>query len=333
MKTQFNLSQIIILKVNNISFNYPNQNYFKGIRNVSLQLNKGEVLALVGKSGSGKTTLMKCIYGLEDLNEGEVLFEDKKVLGPSYNLIPGYSEMKLVSQDFYVLDNHSVEENIFDKLIGYTNEAKQKRSNKLLKLLDLVALKNSKARFLSSGQKQRVAIARALAIIPQLLLLDEPFSNLDTILSEKLFAFVTSEVKKNKTSVILITHLADEALKYADTLAVLDNGKILQMGKKWQIYYKPKNTKLAGLLGPFNALKREDLEKRSKQTSKIFIRPDKLKLASAKTNYDLQLMVINCTFNGKCFEVLGETKNGNPVLLYSPKELETDKFFYFTVEQ
>lgn len=289
-------------------------------------------MALVGKSGSGKTTLMKCIYGLEDLDAGEVIFGNKKVLGPSYNLIPGYEEMKLVSQDFYVLDNHTVEENIFDKLIGYTNEVKQKRATKLLKLLDLLALKNSKAKFLSSGQKQRVAIARALAIIPKVLLLDEPFSNLDTILSEKLFAFVTSEVRKNKTSVILITHLADEALKYADTLAVMDNGKILQMGKKWQIYYKPKNTKLAGLLGPFNIIKAEDFEKSSKQKTKLFVRPDKLKITTAKTSFDLELTILNCTFNGKCFEVLGETKNGNPVLVYSPKELETERQYYFFVE-
>lgn len=275
---------------------------------------------------------MKCIYGLEDLDAGEVTFGNKKVLGPSYNLIPGYEDMKLVSQDFYVLDNHTVEENIFDKLIGYTNEVKQKRAAKLLKLLDLLALKNSKAKFLSSGQKQRVAIARALAVIPKVLLLDEPFSNLDTILSEKLFAFVTSEVRKNKTSVILITHLADEALKYADTLAVMDNGKIIQSGKKWQIYYQPKNTKLAGLLGPFNIIKAEDFEKNSKQKTKLFVRPDKLKITTAKTSFDLQLTTLNCTFNGKCFEVLGETKNGNPVLVYSPKELETERQYYFSVE-
>lgn len=240
--------------------------------------------------------------------------------------------MRLVSQDFYVLDNHSVEENIFDKLIGYSNDAKQKRANKLLKLLDLVALKNSKARFLSSGQKQRVAIARALAIIPKVLLLDEPFNNLDTILSEKLFSFIISEVKKNKTAVILITHLADEALKYADVLAVMDNGRILQMGKKWQIYYKPKNIKLAGLLGPFNTIKTEDLDKKTKSKNKIFIRPDKIKLA-AKNNFDLQLEISNCTFNGKCFEVLGETKNGNPVIVYLNKELELEKVYYFTIEQ
>lgn len=275
---------------------------------------------------------MKCIYGLEDLDEGEVIFEGKKVLGPAYNLIPGYKDMKLVSQDFYVLDLHTVEENIFDKLIGYTDEVKQKRANKLLKLLDLVALKDSKAKYLSSGQKQRVAIARALAIIPRVLLLDEPFSNLDTILSEKLFAFITREVKKNKASVILITHLADEALKYADTLAVIDNGKIIQMGEKWQVYYQPKNTKLAGLLGSFNIIKPEDFENKSKHKTKLFVRPDKLKLVTPKSPIDLRLVILNCVYNGKCFEILAETKTGNSLVIYSTKKLETNTVHYYTVE-
>jgi iron(III) transport system ATP-binding protein len=274
---------------------------------------------------------MKCIYGLEDLSEGELFLENERVLGPSYNLIPGHKDMKLVSQDFYVLDNHSVEENIFDKLIGYTNEAKQKRANKLLKLLELTALKNSKAKFLSSGQKQRVAIARALAIIPKLLLLDEPFSNLDTILSEKLFAFIINEVKKNNTAVILISHLADEALKYADILAIIDNGKILQAGNKWQIYYKPKNIKLAGLLGPFNIVKSEDLEKGNITEKKLFIRPDKIKQSNNKKHNDLLLSIINSTFNGKCFEILAETKNGNSILIYSQIDLEIDKQVYFEI--
>jgi ABC-type sulfate/molybdate transport systems ATPase subunit len=241
--------------------------------------------------------------------------------------------MKLVSQEFYVLDNHTVEENIFDKLIGYTNEVKQKRASSLLKLLELTNLKNTRAKFLSSGQKQRVAIARALAVIPKVLLLDEPFSNLDKILTEKLFSFIIKEVKKNRTSVVLITHLAEEALKYSDTLLVLDNGRMVEQGEKWKVYYNPKNTRLAGLLGDFNLLKKEDLEKQSKLKfkSKLFLRPDKLKLTQSKSNYDLQLEVSNCSFNGKCFEVLGETKNGHSVILYSPKKLEIGKTLFFEI--
>ncbi len=261
------------------------------------------------------------------------MLDNQKILGPSYNLIPGFEEMKLVSQEFYVLENHTVEENIFDKLIGYTNEAKQKRATSLLRLLELVNLKNTRAKHLSSGQKQRVAIARALAIIPKVLLLDEPFSNLDKLLTEKLFSFVIKEVKKNKTSVILITHLAEEALKYADTLLVLDNGRMVEQGEKWQVYYKPKNTRLAGLLGDFNLLRKNDLSKKSKLKfkSKLFLRPDKIKLTASKTNYDLELTIINCTYNGKCFEVLGETKSGNSLMVHSHKKLEVDKSFCFEI--
>ncbi len=310
-----------VLKVNNLSFNYNNQNYFKGIQNASLELNKGEVLVLLGKSGSGKTTLIKCIYGLEDIVEGEVLIEKEKVLGPAYNLIPGHKKMGLVSQDFYVLDNHTVEENIKDKLIGYTNEAKQKRAGQLLKLLELTRLTNTRARNLSSGQKQRVAIARALAIIPKVLLLDEPFSNLDKLLTDKLFAFVIKEVKKNKTSVILITHLAEEALKYADRIGIIDNGKIVQLGEKWNVYYKPKNTKLAGLLGDYNIVRKEDFEKSSqaKVKSKTILRPDKINFNTSKSSLKLPVTITHCCFNGKCYELLAETINGNSLILYSGK--------------
>jgi len=292
------------------------------------------VLGIVGKSGCGKTTLLKCIYGLEDLDSGEIFMGVKKVLGPSFNLIAGFEDMKLVSQDFYVLDNHTAEENIFDKLIGYTNEAKQKRANKILKLLELQHLKNMRAKHLSSGQKQRVAIARALAIIPKILLLDEPFSNLDKLLTEKLFSFVIAEVKKHQTSVILISHLAEEALKYADSIAVMDDGKISQLGEKWKVYYRPKNSRLAGLLGEFNLLKKEDFEKNShlKNTTKLFLRPDKIKITTSKTNADLCLTILNCTYNGKCFEVLGETRNGNSVLLYMNTDLKKDKKYLFKID-
>ncbi len=277
---------------------------------------------------------MKCIYGLEDLQSGEVLIENQKVLGPSYNLIPGNENMKLVSQDFYVLDNHTVEENIFDKLIGYKNEEKQKRATKLLKLLDLLALKKTKARFLSSGQKQRVAIARALAIIPKVLLLDEPFSNLDMILANKLFAFVTNEVKKNKTAVILITHIAEEALKYASNIAIIDNGKITQLGEKWAVYYKPKNTKLAGLLGNYSVITAKDMDKQSTLNikSKQVIRPNKFINVNPTAYYDMSVTITNCVFNGKCYEILAQTKNQNPILFYSNTALKTDLTCFLKVD-
>lgn len=293
------------------------------------------MLGIVGKSGSGKTTLIKCIYGLEDLQGGEIYMNDELVTGPAYNLIPGNKHMSLVSQEFYVLDNHTIQENITDKLIGQTDEAKLKRANQLLKLLELTSLRNTKARNLSSGQKQRVAIARALAIIPDLLLLDEPFSNLDRLLSDKLYSFINKEVKKNGTSVILITHQTDEALKYADRIAIVDAGKIVEIGEKWKVYYQPKNSKLAGLLGEYNVIRKEDFEKESriKLKTKTIFRPDKISLNSNKDSLKLQLTISNCTYNGKCYEVLAETKNGHSVIFYSAKPISIDKnVFAFATE-
>lgn len=272
---------------------------------------------MLGKSGSGKTTLLKCIYGLLDLQDGEVLIRSRKVLGPSYQLIPGDRDMSLVSQDYYVLDNHSVEENVFDKLVAYSDEYKKRRCDQVLGLLELKPLRQVKARFLSSGQKQRLAIARAIAVLPEVLLLDEPFSNLDKNLSDKLFAFIRKEVNKGKTSVLLITHIAEEALKYSDRIALMDKGRIQKTGDKWELYYKALPSGLAHLLGDFNIIYPEDLEtKRKAGLKKRFLRPDRIKPITKSAQADLQVKLSSCVYNGKCYELLCETKSGRNLMIY-----------------
>lgn len=274
--------------------------------------------------------MVKCVYGLEDITEGEIIFNKQKVLGPSYNLIPGYPDMKLVSQDYYVLDNHSVEENIKDMLIGYTDDYKEKRNRKILKLLELESIKHLKAKNLSSGQKQRVAIARALTAFPKLLLLDEPFSNLDKILKDKLFDFIIHEAQKKHCGVILITHQAEEALKYADRIALVISGKIAQIGSKEQVYYKPKNLKIAKTLGDYNVIDHLDFEKNSayfKTKKRALLRPNQFS-DSSKKEADICVTIINCFFNGKCYELFVQTKSGNEIIIYShhPKTKEEELF-------
>jgi ABC-type Fe3+/spermidine/putrescine transport system ATPase subunit len=241
--------------------------------------------------------------------------------------------MKLVSQDYYVLDNHTIEENVYDKLKGFTEENKRKRTTTILRLLELTRLRNTLAANLSSGQKQRVAIARALAILPGVLLLDEPFSNLDKLLRDKLFAFISKEVKRHRTSVILVTHTSEEALKYADSVAILDDGKIVQCGPAWKVYYQPRSLRLAGLLGPYNIINCKELETGSAHPGrkKIFTRPDKIK-ASAEEEADLRLTIIKTAFNGKCYEILGETAGGATVLVYSAIPPEEKKTGYYRIE-
>lgn len=308
-----------LLSVNKISFNYPNSTKFKGISGVSLQAEPGKILAIIGKSGSGKTTLLKCIYGLEDLQGGEIKLGEKLVLGPAYNLIPGHEDMRFVSQDFYVLDNHTVEENIKDKLMGYTDEYKQKRTNQLLRLLDLTPFKNLKAITLSSGQKQRVAIARSLAEFPKVLLLDEPFSNLDLPLRDKIFTYIRQQIKKHHTAVILVTHQPEEALRYADETAVMDNGKLIQHDNTFSVYYQPKTKQVAALMGRYFVLEQDDLLSAKVKLSKnqTYIRPNQLQIVDTKAKAHLQVTVTNVFFNGYGYEYFAETETGHAIYFYS----------------
>lgn len=315
-----------MLRVRNISFNYPGQQHFAGIRNLSFDLDRSEVLAILGKSGSGKTTLLKCLYGLEDLTAGTVTVDQQPVLGPSSQLVPGHPDMKLVSQDYYVLDNHTVRENIFDRMTGFHDDEKRKRGNRLMKLLELTPLADSRPRSLSSGQKQRVAIARALAVMPKVLLLDEPFNNLDRLIAERLIGFIVSEVKKKKSALILITHVAEEALKYADRVMVMDKGRMVQEGPTSEVYNNPRNTRLAGLFGAYSLLKKEDLESASRlnnQRARIFVRADRMFRSAEQAGSDIRITVRTCVFNGKCYELIGETATGSVVTVYHDTPVDT----------
>lgn len=256
------------------------------------------------------------------------------MLGPAYTLIPGHADMRFVSQDFYVLDHHTVEENIKDKLTGYTNEYKEKRSQQLLRLLDIISIRHEKAIFLSSGQKQRVAIARSLAEIPKLLLLDEPFSNLDLPLRDKIFTYIRQQIKKQPSSVILVTHQPEEALRYADEIVVMDNGKLIQHDSTFNVYYQPKTQSVAALMGKFMVLEQKDLlsSKINLPNTQTYIRPNQLQVVDAKAKAHLQVTVNNVFFNGYGFEYFAETKQGHPVYFYSKNNtIRTDDTVYLSV--
>ena len=298
-----------LLKAKNISFNYPNQNSFKGLRNINLEIKKGEFLSIVGKSGCGKSSLLKCIYGLEDLDSGEIFFCNEKVFGPSRNLIPGHKEMGLVSQEFYVLENHTVSENVTDKLSGYSEAYKQKRVKEILTVLQLKPFENKKARELSSGQRQRLSIARALANFPKLLLLDEPFSNLDSGLKDELLNYIRKKAKLNDTSVIMVTHQSEEALKFSDNIAVLKDGKCIQYGDPENVYYFPKSLEVARLFGKAFRIKN------AQSKIKVF-RPEYFE-AGTKQNSLIKIEVNENNFCGGCFEISGKDEENNSISFYS----------------
>lgn len=182
------------------------------------------------------------------MHAGEILFDEKRVLGPAHNLMPGHSDMKLVSTGYALLEHHTVYENIADMLIGYHDDYKLKKITELLRLTEMASMRDKKVNTLSDGQRQRVALSKALCMFPKLLLLDEPFSNLDIISKERIFTYIKKKLKQHNSSCIIVSHRLDEVLKNADYLAIMKNGKLVQLDTFKNMKKKPASNYVAELL-------------------------------------------------------------------------------------
>ncbi|GAB2629325.1 ABC transporter ATP-binding protein [Belliella aquatica] len=224
------------------------------LMNFSLDIDRGQVISLVGESGSGKSTLLRIIAGLENKNSGDVFLEGEQILSPKEKLVPGYDEIQLVFQEYQLFPNSTVEENIGRPLIRYDKKYKKQRIEELLKLLNLEPFRNKLPRQLSGGQQQKVAIGRALSLEPQVLLLDEPFSSLDTIQRRELIFELKEIFQKLQVTVVFVTHDLDDALQMTDSLVIMHQGKLIQRGSPEDIFEKPKNIYAAKLFSHLNLI-------------------------------------------------------------------------------
>jgi len=224
------------------------------VKNIRLTLKQGERMVIVGASGCGKTTLLKSIAGLHPIKEGGIWFKQEQVKDPSEQLVPGHPLIKLVNQDFDLNSHHSVEENIRIKLLKYDSAYKQNRIDELLKLTELTPFKDFKAKNLSGGQKQRLAIARALADEPELLLLDEPFNQLDYHLKRKIESYILDYVERHRISLILVSHNGEESMRWANQIAFMQNGKIKRFDTPAKFYNHPTNKYEANFFGKLNTI-------------------------------------------------------------------------------
>jgi len=240
-----------MLTVSNLTYLHEND---KGVLNINFELKKGDHLALIGESGCGKSTLIKTVYGLFDLDKGSIKWRKEEILGPAYNLVPGYKRFKHLSQEFDLMPFTTSEENIQKFLSRETPEENQRRSDELIALFDLDEVKHQKVKTLSGGQKQRVAIAQALAKPPELILLDEPFSHIDQFLKHRLRRRLFKFLKKEEITCIFATHDADDVLPFSDFTMVLKDGKSLDFRTTQQVYSKPKNGYCASLFGDVNVI-------------------------------------------------------------------------------
>lgn len=234
------------------------------VKNVSLSLAPGQLVALVGASGSGKSTLLNLLGGLLDPDKGEVALDGETIAGPKDVLIAGHPQIRVVHQEYKLMPNVSIRENIAYALRFYERTYRERRVDELLRLCRLEAVQHHKPREASGGEKQRTAIARALAEPARVLLLDEPFSHLDLpnrlIIRDLLFDLVRGkEQPEPRPACLLVTHEATDALSIADQVGILHQGQLKQWGTPRQVYFSPVNAYAARMTGPVNIIRGKHL--------------------------------------------------------------------------
>ncbi|WP_368485081.1 ABC transporter ATP-binding protein [Pseudoalteromonas sp. SD03] len=221
----------------------------KVIDNLDLTLGKDEIVCLLGASGCGKTTTLKAIAGLIEAKQGQVFIDGKLVSDANTFVSPEHRNIGMMFQDYALFPHLTVANNIAFGLSGMSKADKHARVSEMLKLVHLVGCADRFPHQLSGGQQQRVAIARALAYKPSLLLLDEPFSNIDTQVRFELIADIRRIIKAQQVSAVFVTHSKEEAFAFSDTLAVMHQGKIAQQGTPEQLFAKPRSKEVAEFLG------------------------------------------------------------------------------------
>lgn len=240
----------MLLEVKNIEKSFEKGNPV--VSDVSFSVGENEIFALLGPSGCGKTTTLRMISGFERSDKGSIALEGKEISSNSVHVSPQKRGVGFVFQDYALFPHMSALDNV---AFGLTSLPKFKRKVFAEEVLCRTGMGDYKHRSpaeLSGGQQQRVALARAIAPEPKLVLLDEPFSNLDAMLRESTRKEVRSIIKKAGMSAILVTHDQEEALSFADRIAVMNDGKIEQIGTPEEVYYKPKTKFVAQFLGRTN---------------------------------------------------------------------------------
>jgi len=227
------------------------------IRGLSFHLEEGEIGCLLGASGCGKTTALRAIAGFESIDQGEIRIGGRVVSRPGHQLAPEKRSVGMVFQDNALFPHLTVEQNI---AFGLGKKSRAERAERIRTLIELTGLTGLEKRYpdeLSGGQQQRVALARAMAPEPSILLMDEPFSNLDTRLRRRMGEEIRGMLKASDTTTLLVTHDQQEAFALADRVGLLKDGRMLQWDSPYQLYHRPSSRYVAAFTGRGSYLKAE----------------------------------------------------------------------------
>jgi iron(III) transport system ATP-binding protein len=238
----------MFLKVSQVDVRYAGQSR-SAVQGVSLNLEAGQIGVLIGPSGCGKTSLLRAIAGLEDLNGGQIELSERVVSKQGFTEAPEKRRMGMVFQDYALFPHLTVAENIAFGLQGLQKSNQTKRIEEVLALVGLEEVKLRYPHELSGGQQQRVALARALAPKPDLLLLDEPFSNLDVDLRERLALEIRSILKAANATALFVTHDQMEAFAIGDVIGVIQEGQLAQWADAYHLYHRPASRFVAEFIG------------------------------------------------------------------------------------
>ena len=226
-----------------------NKNESKVLTNINFDLEESEIGCILGPSGCGKSSLLRAIAGFENINSGSILKDGVCISNSLENTSVQDRKMGMVFQDYALFPNMDVKTNI---AFGLKNNTKKEKENRVNYLLDMVGLGQYKDKYpheLSGGEQQRIALIRALAPSPDILLLDEPFSNIDADIKEDLVSDVRDLLKELSITSVIVTHDQNEAFNIADKVAIMNNGKVEQIGNAYDIYHKPVNKFVADFIG------------------------------------------------------------------------------------
>ncbi|WP_158968454.1 ABC transporter ATP-binding protein [Paraglaciecola sp. L3A3] len=235
-----------MLRLNHVSIAYQNKTV---VRDVSFELKSGQIGCLLGPSGCGKTSLLRAIAGFENISKGEVIIRGQIVSDEQIFVAPQKRKVAVVFQDYALFPHFTVAQNIAFGLHSWTKKRQQERITELLSLVGLSGFEHRYPHELSGGQQQRVALVRAMASGPELLLLDEPFSSLDSELREGLARELRAILKYANATAVMVTHDQSEAFAMADVIGVVNNGQLLQWSNAYALYHRPVDRFVANFIG------------------------------------------------------------------------------------
>lgn len=309
----------IMLQLKKVNFFYGDHHILKDI---DLTLDQGSNTAIIGESGCGKSTLLNLIYGLVQEDSGSIFYKNEQLLGSDHHLVPGHKMMKYVPQEYDLMPFTTVYENVGEYL-SIQDDSRASQILKLLEVVDMMDFKDRKVKTLSGGQKQRVAIAKALVQQPDILLLDEPFSNIDNFRKNDLRRSIFKYLKQENISCLIATHDRNDVLSFTDETIIMRHGKIIDHRSTAAVYHQPLNHYGASLFNDVNVIKKGWFHNQNE----LLCYPEQLVISKN----GLPITITNCFFKGSFYLI--EATYENHILYFNHRtELESGSNYHIDLK-